>query len=264
MHVLSGLGHRRKSSKTRDLHIRKVSFSGCSLASGCSFESNSSTSTSRPTLHTRCGSSGSNGSFDPLRSHPIHQAPPRLSDRPIIRPISRPQTEPLTTFYNDEESEDEYRGYPISVFDEDDTDDDFESVYADSTMDMPALTSPSEHSNDESDDEPSEYFFLDFAKRPQLPRSRWSESTIQTINQLTPAISNVDSPLYIEQAIAVPLPQKFPNFSYKRNTVPRRPSIHASDSVEDLIKRGGWKRRGIVFHNEDVASCDGTEAGIAA
>ncbi|CEJ90853.1 hypothetical protein VHEMI06607 [[Torrubiella] hemipterigena] len=244
MHVLS-IAHRRKSSKARDLHIRKVSFSGCSIGSGCSFESNSSTFTMVGPWHARTPSSGS---FDPLRSHPIIQAPPRLQDRAMLRPTSSDSAQ-MTTFYNDQESEDEYKGYPISVFDFDDDD---ESIYDESTpMELPPLASPSDHSD--SDDEPSEYFFLDLAKRPALPRSRWSESTIQTIQHLTPSISNAGTPVPIEQAIAVPLPRlQLPNFSYKRNTVPKRPTIKPSGSVEDLMKRSNWKRRGIVFHNDGV------------
>lgn len=254
MHL--SIGHRRQGSKARDLHIRKVSFSGCSLASGCSFESTSTTSTTRPPWHAR---SDSSGSYDPLRSHPIVHPPPRLQDRAMLRPSSGDSAQ-MATFFNDTESEDEYTGYPMSVF-EYDTDE--ESVF-DRDDDLPPLASPSDHS-DVDDDEPSDYFFMEFARRPAFPRSRWSDSTIQTINQLTPAISSANTPDVIEHAIAVPLPrlQQLPNFSYKRNTVPKRPTIQASDSVEDLVKRGGWKRRGIVFHNEDVDS-EPTQTGIAA
>lgn len=258
MHVLSGFSTRRKSpNKPRDLHIRKVSFSGCSLSSGCSISSSSSTSTARGPSHSR---SDSDASYDPLRLHPIVQPPPRLHDRPYIVSPKRQDDKTPRTFYNDRSTgSDEWSGYGVSIFeyddsdtevDDEDTDDVFEQVHSNS---MPPMVTPMDHgAAGESDDE--DYLFMQLAKRPPMPRSHWSESTIQTLAQLTPAASNIATPVErledpIEQARMM-----LPNFSRKHATVPARPRMKAMDSVEQLVKRGGWKRKALLLDNqEDVA-----------
>lgn len=112
--------------------------------------------------------------------------------------------------------------------------------------------------------EPQDYFLATLAKRPPLPRSHWSESTIQTIDSITP--NNTTTPSTFDDdtdddASVLEMPaltrrssnfSRAFNFSYKRNTVPKRPPMKAMDSVDNFIKRGGWKRRGIVFHEEDM------------
>ena len=250
MHVLNGFSTRRKSPKPRDLHIRKISFSGCSLSSGCSIESASSTSTTRGPSHHR---SDSDASYDPLRLHPIAQPPPRLHERAFIASPKRRQEDTPRTFYSD--SDTGSAGYGVSVFEYDDSDTEvdededavFEQVHTNS---MPPMSSPLDHDADESDDE--DYFFMQLAKRrPQMPRSHWSESTIQTLAQLTPAASNKATPAErledpIEQARMM-----LPNFSYKHSTVPVRPRMKAMDSVEQLVKRGGWKRKAVLLDNQE-------------
>lgn len=254
MHVLNGFSTRRKSPKPRDLHIRKISFSGCSLSSGCSIESGSSTSTTRGPSHHR---SDSNASYDPLRLHPIAQPPPRLHERAYIASPKRHQDATPRTFYDDGDngSSGEWSGYGVSIFEYDDSDTEvdedenavFEQVHSNS---MPPMTSPRDHDDvDESDDE--DYFFMQLAKRPPMPRSHWSESTIQTLAQLTPATSNLATPAErledpIEQARMM-----LPNFSRKHNTVPARPRMKAMDSVEQLVKRGGWKRKAVLLDDQE-------------
>ncbi|OAA54934.1 hypothetical protein ISF_08205 [Cordyceps fumosorosea ARSEF 2679] len=255
MHVLNGFSSRRKTPKPRDLHIRKVSFSGCSLSSGCSIDSSSSTSTTRGPSHHR---SDSNSSYDPLRLHPVVQPPPRLHERAYIAsPRRRPEDSPRT-LCNDRApgSAGQWSAYGVSVFEYDDSDtevdeDDetpaLEPVHSNS---MPPMTSPLDIEDDESDDE--DYFFMRLAKRPQLPRSHWSESTIQTLAQLTPAPSNTSTTP--AERLEDPIEQArmmLPNFSWKHHTVPARPRMRAMDSVEHMAKLGGWKRKAVVLDNQD-------------
>lgn len=247
MHV-PGLNQRRKT-KPRDLHIRKVSFSGSSvsgssLSSGSSFSSASSTSTARADNASHA-STGSTLSFDPLQLHPTFQAPPRLQDRPLIHHERRPY-ETEAAFYDDDEGSD------FGDMDHSTHEEQFH-------MELPPHTSPMDHADEI--EEPQDYFHLQFAKRPPMPRSHWSVSTIQTLDldQYTPITSASDpsSGCFIadnedgEVASRQPT-MSVPNFSYKRPVTPRRPPFKSMDSVDDLIKRGGWKRRGIVFNNEDI------------
>ncbi|KAM3514818.1 hypothetical protein MY11210_001542 [Beauveria gryllotalpidicola] len=262
MHVLNGFSTRRKSSKPRDLHIRKISFSGCSLSSGCSMDSASTTSTTRGPGHHR---SDSDASYDPLRLHPIAQPPPRLHERAYIPSPSRRQDDSPRTFFHDASSSGSsssaWSGYGVSVFEYDDSDAEvdededaavIEQVHSNS---MPPMTTPLDHKDagDASDDDDDDYFFMKtLAKRPQMPRSHWSESTIQTLAQLTPAVSStiatpaerLEDP--IEQARMM-----LPNLSRKHDGVAARPRMRAMDSVEQLVKRGGWKRKAIVMDEHE-------------
>ncbi len=150
---------------------------------------------------------------------------------------------------------------------------------------------PMQHSNHETQqsDEGGDYFLyklhllehqekqrqqvLDAMAPVTLNRSRWSESTIQSIDMDETAIDDDDDEeeetddddqhSVLEMAVPerqIPVRQaaSWQNFSYKRDPLtpasPRRPPIKTMDSVDDFIKRGGWKRRGIVFQNEDVRS----------
>ncbi|KAJ2975721.1 hypothetical protein NQ176_g5366 [Zarea fungicola] len=260
MHVLSGFSSRRKTPKPRDLHIRKVSFSGSSLCSGCSISSSSTTSTStaRGPSHTR---SNSNASYDPLRLHPIVQPPPRLHERPYIVSPKR-QVETPRSIQNEldtsiSSNEGNWYGYGVSIFEddsdseleEDDEDDVFDTVQSSS---MPPMSGSMDHTDDESDDE--DYFFMQLAKRPPMHRSHWSESTIQTLAQLTPVTST--TAITPTERLQDPIEQArmmLPNFSYKHATVPARPLMKTMDSVEHLAKRGGWKRKAVALDQENVA-----------
>ncbi|KAK3186790.1 hypothetical protein K4F52_004536 [Lecanicillium sp. MT-2017a] len=266
MHVLSGFSQRRKSpNKPRDLHIRKISFSGCSLSSGCSWTSDessfSSSASTERICHSRSGSGASGASFDPLRLHPVSQPPPRLHERPfIVSPTSTRHYSHGTTFYDDGVSEvgSAYQGYSMSVFDYDDSDTEVDDEddgpgQPPAVMELPPLASPMDHDTNDKE-EAQDYFFLTLAKRPPMPRSHWSESTIQTLGQLTPAVSSATTPRgpVAEDAAVEQARMMLPNFSYKRATVPKRPQIKPMDSVEQLVKRGGWKRRAVLLDGQEA------------
>lgn len=127
-------------------------------------------------------------------------------------------------------------------------------------MELPPHASPSDHTGHERE-EPTDYFFEALAKRPQLPRSHWSESTIQTIDSITPSAPSVATPVddndddvsVLEMPTLSRHSSNFSfNFSLKRTPAPKRPAMRPMDSVENFIKRGGWKRRGIVFKQDEV------------
>ncbi|GJN76914.1 hypothetical protein VFPFJ_06129 [Purpureocillium lilacinum] len=263
MHVLNGFSQRRKSSKPRDLHIRKVSFSGCSLSSGSDFSSSPSSTLSAST--PRAPRSSRSTTFDPLALHPTFQPPPRLHDRPLLSPERR-RFEGAATFFDDSDGADEGDSgyferaseYEMRQWDIQE-DQPFE-------MELPPHASPMDH-EDNDRTEPQDYFLLQLRQRPQLPKSRWSASTVYTLDQVTTgstATPEDDNDLggeteteAMEQTEQTQLNQlghrSMPNFSYKRETVVvRRPPMKTMDSLEDFIKRGGWKRRGIVFDNEDM------------
>jgi hypothetical protein len=122
-------------------------------------------------------------------------------------------------------------------------------------MEMPPHASPADDScsSDTTAEAASDYFFFrQQAQRPVL-QSRWSESTIQTVRTVeglpTPTPEEQDD----EHRISV---METTNFSYKRAvSTPaaiQRPIMRKLNSIEDFVKRGGWKRRGIVFRQEEV------------
>ncbi|KAI9172510.1 hypothetical protein HJFPF1_02012 [Paramyrothecium foliicola] len=244
MHVLGhSFSQKRKATKRpRDLHIRKVSFSGSSLSSGGSLSSSSSTSTFTP-RHYSPSRTDSAIALDPLSLHPTFHAPARLSERPLIRTES-PRWQEAVSFFDYDDTEDEYDSDELP---EDDEDDDFAVKPQGLTcrhqpdMALPPHASPLDHTAHDRH-EATDYFMFQLTTRPPMPRSRWSESTIQTMDSITPSIAS-GTPT-VDEAV--------PNFSYKRNTVPKRPTMKAGDSVDNFIKRGGWKRRGIVFHNDEM------------
>ena len=191
-------------------------------------ESLSSSSTiSTPSPHTPSSTTSSRRSrtveFDPLSLHPTHHAPPRLADRAFIDVGERASS---SEYFEEEQPKIEDPGY-------------FK-------------------------------LRLDMLQRPTLVRSHWSESTISTLSDSseesfedgsTEGGESVDD----EEEVATPTapetgffedvkeePQWI-NFSYKRNTVAAVPRQrpNAGNALDDYVKRGGWKRRGIVFQNKD-------------
>jgi hypothetical protein len=100
-----------------------------------------------------------------------------------------------------------------------------------------------------------DYFTLAMARRP-APRSRWSESTIQTLDlDMDMGDVSVAGDDYDQAATPdteADLPLEIPNFSHKRNVTPKRPPMRSLDSLDDLIKKSGWKRRGVVFNGEET------------
>lgn len=253
MNILTrSFSQRRKSShkRPRDLHIRKVSFSGCSLSSGCSFSSTSSTSTTS-TARTHLADMPNGGShpagFDPLSLHPTFQPPPRLYERPYLEMAE----EPAPAFWDDSEEEAE-----LCEVDE-----------------IKELTLPPHVSSIDLGDEKEQsqdYFFRTLSTRPPLPRSHWSVSTINTIDSITPDASTTttntmanpdeedddDAGSVLEMAAISRRNSNYSfNFNLKRSsTTLKRPPMKPMDSVDNFIRRGGWKRRGIVFRDEDLAS----------
>lgn len=271
MHILSkGFSQCRSKSTTRprDLQIRKVSMSDSSLSSGsdastirytptpgtpgsvsrsfttayATSQRSRSDSVSTGTTSGSSSSSGSgSGSFDPLHSHPTHLAPPRLHNRPIIH-SERDSHEAVSTFLEDESSDEEdedyetavesCNGYEVSVREA------MDNQVEESLQDDIYYSNHERHASQES------YFTLDLTSRPPLPQSRWSASTIQTLEPLsrttsfadlagirTPDVydyNNPDGILAYEEVEPVPaLPTTtamklapLPNFSYKRLAPP--------------------------------------------
>lgn len=209
--------------------------------------------------------------MDPLSLHPAFAPPPRLSDRPFIM--------------TQDDHSPRYSGVD---------EDDVLSHYFDSAsgktdaMPAPPTDSPTpmqQNTATSARDEGGDYFMYKLhmlehqeaqrqqvldsmaTERAPLNRSRWSESTIQTIDmddeeEDEDVSSDDDDESVLEMRAPMERKARYPaswqNFSYKRDPLtpasPRRPAMKTMDSVEEFIKRGGWKRRGIVFNSEDVRS----------
>lgn len=244
MHVL---GHsfceKRKSTKRpRDLHIRKVSFSGSSL-SGCSLSSSDSTASAVTAI---------------LQPQHADHAPRRLHERAMISSPSR-RDQPRS-FFDDADS------IAVGSDDEDEEDGDDDVDMDQFVMEMPPHTPEADHSGDSQQEPMMDYFHFHLTKRPSLPRSRWSESTISSIQTIeampTPGASFSTIATEQEDERTSMLMEMPPNFSYKRAvstpaaTNNKRPPMKHLDSIEEFVKRGGWKRRGIVFQQEEVNSSE--------
>ncbi|RFU79795.1 hypothetical protein TARUN_2389 [Trichoderma arundinaceum] len=254
MPIFSGLGQRR-GSKPRELHIRKISFSGCSLASTSdrSFSSDSSTSTIRAHTPRLATSSGTASSFDAFSIHSASQPPKRLHDRPFIL-TDRQHYESAPTFYDSEDAESSDLEASERDFDGEDED------QPQFIMELPHA-SPVSHHDYEAGDEPQDYFFMHIQnrKRPSLPQSRWSDSTIAStiasLDDLTPSSSMSEpasSSAIADAEEAEAAGESTPGSFTSSNAVPKRPAFKAADSFQDYVKRGGWKRRGIVFNRDDM------------
>ncbi|KAK0387687.1 hypothetical protein NLU13_3932 [Sarocladium strictum] len=304
MYVVRGFSNRRKSApkSPRNLHIRKISLSGCSVGS---WDSSSSTcsSAATPTMPTfsptRIESAiTARSSFEnnPLGSHPSHQAPLRLSQRAFLQPDHRgtfgsshmsSSGMGSTFFHDDTEDEDDFTGYGYSESDSDTMELPLHEEQP-KHMELPPAASPLDHTANERV-QPQDYFLYQLGKRPPMPRSHWSESTIQTLVSFddlddldsgicTPAdeidltevdISTAESSSDELQAPVVGIAETvviLPNFSYKRSTAPQRPSVQVTvDKVEEVSKTGGWKRRGVVFNkNEAGEASEAAEKEVEA
>ncbi|KAI8669549.1 hypothetical protein NCS57_00770200 [Fusarium keratoplasticum] len=265
MHVLHGFSQRRKSSRRpRDLHIRKVSFSGSSLSSGCSLSSSSSTisDVSTPTP-TQTPIATTRPEIDPLASHPAFHAPPRLYERPFI---CMDEAEPV--FYGGNDDEEQYVEHETAQPIE---------------MALPPHVSPMDVA-DEQCKEPQDYFFTTLSKRPPMPRSRWSESTIQTLDQFDNSDSEDSDEItqseesededddasvlemrrLTRRASALKTISLNTTYAPRTGPAPKRPPMRSLDSVDNFIRRGGWKRRGIVFRQEDMENQQRSEADRAS
>jgi hypothetical protein len=242
MHVL---GHsfcekRKHTKRPRDLHIRKVSFSGSSL-SGCSLSSSDSTASAVTAI---------------IQPQHADHAPRRLHERALLASPSR--RDHPRSFFDDADS------VVVDSEDEDDGDDDVDMDQF--VMEMPPQTPEENHTGHDRQQEPMvDYFHFHLTKRPSLPRSRWSESTIQSVQTIesmpTPGASFSTATTDAQEEQGPPVKVEMPpNFSYKRAvstpaaTNAQRPPMKRLDSIEEFVKRGGWKRRGIVFNQEEVDS----------
>ncbi|KID85201.1 hypothetical protein MGU_07623 [Metarhizium guizhouense ARSEF 977] len=263
MHVLGNIGHsfsqRRKTHKPKDLHIRKVSFSGSSLSSSPSTSSTSSASTARAPSSARTPTTGSTSpGFGPLSAHPTFHPPPRLHDRPLISP-ERCAYPPASTFFDDSTDDEDLDGGDYTVVGK-----------AQALHFSHPPSPPPEHDDAPVFSDAQDYFTLQLAsRRPPMPRSRWSDSTVQTLDldldlDLDRDLSSADD-LDLDETPGsdAPVPLDVPNFSHKRSvSTPKRPPMRSLDSLEDLMKRSGWKRRGVVF-NETEGEGEGEGEGPA-
>ncbi|RDA89282.1 hypothetical protein CP532_0564 [Ophiocordyceps camponoti-leonardi (nom. inval.)] len=260
-----GFSHGRCSSKPKDLAIRKVSLSGCSLSSGTSSSSSFDSSTSSANSFTyACSSASSSSSLsvgcssrrserspldrhvDPLAQHPTYTPPPRLHDRRLLDTTVNSTT---TSLYLG-------GGGGGCVEEEKDL----------STVNV----------------EPVDYFSVPMRSAlQQFPRSRWSDSTIASVDlpesecdsdggsetseeveelldEEDESDSNNDVSIHDDDSHdqfqhLLEGHRSMPNFSYKRETsLDKRPPIKTLDSLDEFVKRGGWKRRGIIFRSEEV------------
>ena len=106
------------------------------------------------------------------------------------------------------------------------------------------------------------YLTLDMTARPPIPQSRWSASTIQTLESYS--LSRAASPItehMDEEVDPLDVHTPLPNFSCKSATTvlaaptPKRPVYKlAGDSLEKVVREGGWKRRGVVFQEGGILS----------
>ncbi|KAK2048763.1 hypothetical protein LZ31DRAFT_538852 [Colletotrichum somersetense] len=257
------------------LHTRKPSLSN-------SVSSNDSSST-RSTRSTGTVRRSRVLDFDPLSQHPTFHPPPRLFERPFIHNSHNSQSiedEVISSYFSSQEAAAA------------------EQAKAAAVPSMPALApAPAPAPRVESSRTPiqvqqqqqqqprqpqnrsrelaaegDDYFLFKVqqhiaATRPQLPRSHWSESTINTMASAADEegedgeAENDDDDSSSEDGSIVgqerPVREcRWQNFSHKRPSAPsaRRPQMKSLDSVEDFIKRGGWKRKGIVFQQEGSRS----------
>ncbi|KAK1242757.1 hypothetical protein MKX08_005569 [Trichoderma sp. CBMAI-0020] len=251
MPIFSGLGQRR-GSKPRELHIRKISFSGCSLSSASdrSFSSDSSSSTLRAHTPRLATSSGTASSFDGLSIHSTYP-PKRLHDRPFIL-SDRQHFGSAPTFYDSEDAESSDLEASERDFDGEDED------QTQFTMELPHASPVSSHDYDATE-EPQDYFFMHITSRPKpVNQSRWSDSTIAStiasLDDLTPvsSMSEPTSAAIADAEEAEAAGASTPGSITSAAPVPKRPTYKPVDSFEDYVRRGGWKRRGIVFNREDM------------
>lgn len=292
MHVLGhSFSQKRKCTKRpRDLHIRKISFSGSSLSDGSLSSSTSTVSayTALPTPQHHMAS--------PIMTSPSQTAAPlRLHERPFKSSRSPSTGRTTTTFYDDTAVSDDDEDLHYSYYYDggsgkmDEAGSILEVEGTQFHMELPPHAEHIETDTPQAADqcEPADYFFFQHvvSKRPPMPGSRWSESTIQTLNEedMTPSTAqptpicdegdydleedeeDEDDDSSIDEPLEMPARQvrleALPNFSHKyQRTVSapeaRRPPMRTMDSVDDFIKRGGWKRRGIVFDRREVGMRD--------
>ncbi|KAM0277490.1 hypothetical protein ACHAQH_005768 [Verticillium albo-atrum] len=251
--------HQRKPSLSNSVSSASSTCTSCSLASSASKRSHRRTQVI---------------DFDPLSMHPTFIAPPLpLNERPYILPDhDSSEEEVIEEYIRAEET-----SKAVSVPD-----------------DSPTPMQPTNEVRQEAQPEGNDYFMYKLnllqhqerqqqavmanagATRPSpQARSRWSESTVASVDIAeSPQISVFeetddeeedddgvdvsDFELIAPAGREVRQAKSWQNFSHKSAMAsPRRPPIQTMDSVENFIKRGGWKRRGIVFQEEGMRRSDG-------
>ncbi|KAJ0160395.1 hypothetical protein CTA2_8034 [Colletotrichum tanaceti] len=253
-------GHCTPSSNKTKRHPEALHTRKPSLSNSVSSSDSSSTQSTRSTgtvRHTRVLD------FDPLSLHPTFHAPPRLYERPFIHNSQTIEDDVINSYFSSQEAaaaEQTKASFAAAAM---------------PNMPAPPVESPrtpiqqqqQQERSQEHAAEGDDYFLFKVqqhiaATRPELPRSHWSESTINTMasahhdnddDEDSENSSENGSIVDVERPIRE---SQWQNFSYKRNSPPisRRPQMKSLDSVEDFIKRGGWKRRGIVFEQEGSRS----------
>ncbi|EFQ32779.1 uncharacterized protein GLRG_07923 [Colletotrichum graminicola M1.001] len=205
--------------------------------------------------------------FDPLSQHPTFQPPPRLFERPFIHNSQNSQSiedEAIDSYLSSQEAAAAEQAKVAAVPSR-------PAAPVDSPRTPIQVQQQQEQQQNRSRELASEgddYFLFKVqqhiaATRPQLPRSHWSESTINTMasaaeeeddDEEDDEDSSEDGSIVGSER---PVREsRWQNFSHKRLSPPnpKRPQMKSLDSVEDFIKRGGWKRKGIVFQQEGTRS----------
>lgn len=252
-----------------------------------------SPSMSRHTRHSRqieFDPLGLHPTFPSTYRHQTFVPPPRLNNRPFIY-----TTNEETAIYSDSDAEDDLLEEYFTSDDASKPVHGLSAPAVASPTTMPHTGHERQQADDEGGDyfmyklrllehqERQQREVMSSMARPTspalsavsgLPRSRWSESTIASTDLDLPEDeqeeqedaagdedeSTDDEEEYLHMAIPerqARHPKSWQNFSYKRTpaVVPRRPPL-TMDGVETFIRRGGWKRRGIVFEKDDVPTWD--------
>ncbi|TDZ38573.1 hypothetical protein CTRI78_v010804 [Colletotrichum trifolii] len=232
--------HSAPSSRSSKRHPEALHTRKPSLSNSVSSNDSSSTQSTRSTIrHTRVLD------FDPLSLHPTFQAPPRLYERPIIHNPQSIEDHVINSYLNEEQHSKPRFAAPMPA----------------PPVDSPRTPSQQTQRSRELAAEGDDYFLFKVqqhiaATRPQLPRSHWSESTIQTVSADDEDVDADDDDGSVDSEERPVRESRWQNFSHKRHTPPRRPQMKSLDSVDDFLKRGGWKRRGIVFEQEGQRHSD--------
>jgi hypothetical protein len=259
------------------LHLRKPK----SLDSVSSHDSISTASTTMPRTPVSPTSTHHRHSrvveFDPLSLHPTYHAPARLAERPFIHVLDQDEAEYYQpkpqrvvspkiqefgspaepTPQADHEGANDHHEHPAehltlrldlserptlvrshwsystinTMNDEDEVDD----------------TSSSEEEAYDDDDE-DDGLYLPIMRHSVVDNDQ---------HAATPTTATTPTVPFGDEAERQALPQPWQNFSYKRNTVsvPRRRPQEDMNSIDHYVKRGCWKRRGIVFLAQDPSDC---------
>ncbi|KAK2058076.1 hypothetical protein LY76DRAFT_73386 [Colletotrichum caudatum] len=259
-------GQYSPSSTTRGRHPEALHARKPSLSDSVSSNDSSSTRSTRSTGTVRRSRVLD---FDPLSQHPTFHPPPRLFERPFIRDSHNSQSiedEVIRSYFSCQEAAaaEQAKAAAVPSMPAPAPAPRVESSRTPMHVQQQQQQSRSRELAAEGDD----YFLFKVqqhiaATRPQLPRSHWSESTINTMASAAgeeDGAENDDDDSSEDGSVAGqerPVREcRWQNFSHKRPSAPsaRRPQMKSLDSVEDFIKRGGWKRKGIVFQQEGSRS----------